>query len=219
MLNFAWRVNIQLNHYKHTETIWARASMFVQPVQRGFEILSNLVREQFDILQMLTHIFLPVLFTVIQIPVKHSITIHDMVKQTNARVYSCLGLENIQRFFTRKVLYKFDLEYKQRLSVLNLESLEYQRLKTDLEMYYKIIHNLIDLNCEDFFKFSRHLLTRSHNLTLTKPICKTNLYLNSFSNRVINVWNKLPINVVNAPSLPSFVNSIKKIDFSSFLIF
>ena len=121
------------------------------------------------------------------------------------------SIENIQRFFTRKVLYKFDLEYKQRLSVLNLESLEYRRLKTDLVMYYKIIHNLIDLNCEDFFKFSRHSLTRSHNLTLTKPICKTNLYLNSFSNRLINVWNKLPIDVVNAPSLPSFVNSIKKL--------
>ena len=30
----------------------------------------------------------------------------------------------------------------------------------------------INLNCEDFFKFSRHSLTRSHNLTLTKPICK-----------------------------------------------
>ena len=127
------------------------------------------------------------------------------------------SIENIQRFFTRKVLYKFDLEIW--LSVLNLESLEYRRLKTDLVMYYKIIHNLIDLNCEDFFKFSRHSLTRSHNLTLTKPICKTNLYLNSFSNRLINVWNKLPIDVVNAPSLPSFVNSIKKIDFSPFLIF
>ena len=104
-------------------------------------------------------------------------------------------------------------------SVLNLESLEYRRLKTDLVMYYKIIHNLIDLNCKDFLKFSRHSFTRSHNLTLTKPICKTNLYLNSFSNRLINVWNRLPSEVVNAPSLSSFVNSIKKIDFSPFLIF
>ena len=97
---------------------------------------------------------------------------HDR-KQNHIYVgYICISIqsiENIQRFFTRKVLYKFDLEYKQRLSVLNLESLEYRRLKTHLVMYYKIIHNLIDLNCENFFKFSRHSLTRSHNLTLTKP--------------------------------------------------
>ena len=71
------------------------------------------------------------------------------------------------------------------------------------------------LNPNDFLKFFIHSFTRSHNVKLTKPICNTNLYLNLFSKRLINAWNKLPSEVVNASCLSSFVNSIKKISLYS----
>ena len=39
-------------------------------------------------------------------------------------------------------------------TILNLESLEVRRLHFDLAMYFKIIHNLVDLNFDDLFVWS-----------------------------------------------------------------
>ena len=47
------------------------------------------------------------------------------------------------------------LSYPERLSVLNLETLELRRLKADLVMYYTIINNLIVINFDDLFTTMR----------------------------------------------------------------
>ena len=51
-------------------------------------------------------------------------------------------------------------------------------------------------------------LTRSHKFKLLKPRVNTNIFLNFFTNRVINKWNGLPCKVVEADSLNSFKNYI-----------
>ena len=43
------------------------------------------------------------------------------------------------------------LNYNDRLQRLKLESLELWRLKADLMMYYKIVHEVVDLEFDDFF--------------------------------------------------------------------
>ena len=59
--------------------------------------------------------------------------------------------------------------YEQRLQILNLESLELRRVKADLTMYFKIINNFVDLNCDDFYKFSSNA-TRTNGFKLLMPI-------------------------------------------------
>ena len=56
--------------------------------------------------------------------------------------------------------------YEQRLQILNLESFELRRVKADLTMYFKIINNFVDLNCDDFLKFSSNA-TRTIRLQIT----------------------------------------------------
>ena len=63
-------------------------------------------------------------------------------------------IESVQATFTRLVCRKINIKYesyKHRLSFFNLVTLEIQRIKYDLVLILKIIHNLIDLQFDDFF--------------------------------------------------------------------
>ena len=115
-------------------------------------------------------------------------------------------IERIQRYFTRRVLNRNGLLYTERLLLLNLESLEIRRIKSDLKMCYKIFFNgLCDLDVTKFCLFAPiSSVTRGHNKKLIKPICHSNWQLNFFSSRVVNYWNSLPPEFVNAKSIGSF---------------
>ena len=67
-------------------------------------------------------------------------------------------VENVQRYFTRRLFPKFSTTYPERLKLLDLESLEHRRLKFDLKMYYQIIHGLVSLDVNKFCVF----LPKSH---------------------------------------------------------
>ena len=77
------------------------------------------------------------------------------------------AIESVQRYFTRRINRIKALTYKERLFILNIESLEVRRIKRDLVMCYKIVNNLIDLQCESFFKFSS-VSTRGHSFKIVK---------------------------------------------------
>ena len=84
-------------------------------------------------------------------------------------------LENVQRYFTRRVYYRCKLEckhdYPDRLVHLQLESLELRRLYNDITMVYKIVHKLTRLNDDVLLSYynanyNYHVLTRGHTLKL-----------------------------------------------------
>ena len=56
------------------------------------------------------------------------------------------AIENVQRYFTRRIYSLRDLSYFTRLAVLDLEPLDLRRLRMDLSLYYKIFNNLTCLN-------------------------------------------------------------------------
>jgi len=96
------------------------------------------------------------------------------------------AIESEQRYFTRRINRIKALTYKE---ILNIESLEVRRIKRDLVMCYKIVNNLIDLQCERFFKFLS-ISTRGHSFKIVKPpLVKNNLALNLFQYRVVEYWN------------------------------
>ena len=106
-----------------------------------------------------------------------------------------------------------EFEYEERLHRLRLPSLVFRRVRGDMIEVYKIIHDLYDP------KTTKSLLTlvpedaphtRTNTLKLTKNRTNHNKYANFFTNRVINVWNSLPCDIVNAPSINSFKNKFDK---------
>jgi len=66
---------------------------------------------------------------------------------------------------------------------------------------------------------------RGHDYKLLKRHCHSQLRLQFFSYRVVNLWNNLPVDVMSAPSLNSFKGRIDNywndyqfsLDFDSFM--
>ena len=72
---------------------------------------------------------------------------------------------------------------------------------------FKIV-NGEDVDRNMFFKFKDGSRTRGPKAALVKEQCRLNMRKYSFSQRVINQWNKLPNDCVNASSLNMFKNRI-----------
>lgn len=125
-------------------------------------------------------------------------------------------VERVLRNFTRRFPGLRELTYSQRLKRLDLLSLEEQRLRVDLIYTYRIIHNLIDLNFDEFFQYSK-APTRTNGYKLYKTYFRLDSSKGFFSNRVIDPWNDLPIDIVNSPTLNIFKAGLKNVDLSRFL--
>ena len=97
------------------------------------------------------------------------------------------------------------LPYDQRLT-----ELEDRRLRADLIEVYKIIHGLSSVSFHSFFEFCHHDRTRGHTLKLHKHSVRTDLRQHFFTERIINVWNKLDEDTVSASSLNSFKRRLQK---------
>ena len=61
-----------------------------------------------------------------------------------------------------------------------------------------------------FFKIKESKITRWHNYTLVKKQRRLDVRTYTFSQRTINVWNKLSIDCVHATSVHMFDNKIDK---------
>jgi len=73
--------------------------------------------------------------------------------------------------------------YQERLTVLNLETLEYRRLSSDLTMYYKVFHNLTPWASSDYFNIvipPHNIHSVHHDFNICKPLCRTNIFANDF---------------------------------------
>jgi len=114
-------------------------------------------------------------------------------------------MERIQRRATRMVQGMKKLSYAERLRVLGLQTLEQRRVRGDMIEVFKIMTGREDVDPEKFFcrAEGRHG-TRGHGYKLFKPRCRTGLRANFFSQRVIESWNRLPTEVVYAPSICAF---------------
>ena len=107
-------------------------------------------------------------------------------------------IENVQRRATRLVKCLKHLSYEDRLKTLGLPSLEYRIERSDMIQVYKIMHGIDKVDKDKVL---------SNVWSLIKIVQKRSRLLvrtNSFSNRVVDSWNSLTEDVVNAPSLNAF---------------
>ena len=68
---------------------------------------------------------------------------------------------------------------------------------------YKIFHGLIDTNVSNFFRINRNN-NRGHNFKIVLEKCRLNIRKQFYSQRVVNDWNRLPSDVVNAKDVLTF---------------
>ena len=60
------------------------------------------------------------------------------------------------------------------------------------------------------FAVDNNLITREHIFKLKKPPFKTIIRQHFFNNYVVNNWNTLPFDAINATSINSFKNKLDK---------
>jgi len=78
--------------------------------------------------------------------------------------------------------------------VLNLETLEYRRLSSDLTMYYKVFHTLTPWAPSDYFNIvipPHNLHSVQNDFNIRVPLCR--IFANDFINHRVSAWNSLPI--------------------------
>jgi len=113
-------------------------------------------------------------------------------------------LEKIQHRATRLIPALAKFEYKKRLEILGLTTLYVRRVRGDLIQAYKILNGIEKVEFLKGFKPNAFQLSRGNGLRLEREITNCTPRHFFFANRIVNIWNKLPSNVVKAKSVNSF---------------
>ena len=131
-----------------------------------------------------------------------------------------------QATFTRLVWRKLNIKYesyKHGPSFFNFDTLEIRRIKYDLILIFKTIHNLIDLQFDDFFFISpsfKLYQLRRHKLHLNKPVPSATLIrVSFFLYQATSLWNQLPSDIVMSEPLGLFKKKLNHYSFAKIAIF
>ena len=115
----------------------------------------------------------------------------------------------MQRQFTKHIAVLQELSYSERLTALNLKSVEYRCLCLDLYLLYKIMFGTCDVDRDDG-------PTRGHRYKVMLEHCTNSYRKNFFVQRVAPIWNSLPASIVDFSSFASFKQSLNKVNLHIF---
>ena len=76
-------------------------------------------------------------------------------------------------------------------------------MRGDVIQMYKIIHLIDDVGNRTLFHLVEDSGTRGHKLKITKNQSRTVMRQHTFTQRIVDLWNGLPKNIVTAPSSSS----------------
>ena len=112
-------------------------------------------------------------------------------------------IEGVQRRATRLSRDLRNEPYNIRLTTLGLPTLQFRRERADMLQVFKILNGYEDIDSSRLFTLSSTGL-RGHSLKLFKERSRLLLRKQTFTQHVVDSWNNLPENVVNAPSINVF---------------
>ena len=121
------------------------------------------------------------------------------------------AIERVQSSFTKRLPGTAGLSYKDRLQKFDLEPLELRRLKADLIVLYKILNGLIDINFNSRFAFAPESRTRGHHLKLPTSSFRLDVGKFTYANRIVKVWNALPVRIVSSTTLSTFKKELNRV--------
>lgn len=116
-------------------------------------------------------------------------------------------LERIQRATTKLAPELSELTCEERLSKLELPTLEQRRERGDLLTIYRIMKNMEILDREDLLIWDTRN-TRGHGKKLKKDNYRRDVKRNSFPHRVVDVWNNLDEKIVCAKTIHEFKTNL-----------
>jgi len=75
---------------------------------------------------------------------------------------------------------------------------------------YKILHGIYDTAVSPVLPTCQDSVTRGNNFKLVKNFCRYDMRKYVFTQRIINMWNSLPVRVVNSSLVNSFKNNLDR---------
>lgn len=175
---------------EHINTIVKKANSFLYVIKRSFQLIT-------------TNVFLKIYKTYIRPLLEYAVQVWNPYLAKDIDL-----LESVQRRAT-KIPYKLRKKsYGKRLEILHLTTLSERRLRGDLIETYKILTGQYNLPIKDMFVLKSSRFQRGHSLKLNRSHANTNVAYHFLTNRIVNVWNELPADVVSAPSVNSFKNRL-----------
>ena len=120
---------------------------------------------------------------------------------------------NVQRHFTKRLPGLWNVPYIERMRRLELKSLETRRIINDIILFYKIIHQLIDVDLNQFFTLNSNS-TRGHQYKVNMQYARLNCRKFSFICRTIPKWNNLSSNIVEAENILTFKRMLEEVNFT-----
>ena len=114
-------------------------------------------------------------------------------------------IEQVQKNAARFVCNNYDRSTSSSdlVSTLDWDTLEIRRLAQQASMFYKIRNGLVGIPFPPVV-----IPNPRHNGMYCQPQCSVLNFSYSFYIRTIRVWNRLPEQIINAPSLKTFNNSV-----------
>ena len=111
-------------------------------------------------------------------------------------------------------LYSWSFSHHDRLTKLNLKTLEYRRTFFDLILLFKIINGLSELNFSDYFSIRNvpYSLRGSRLKIECKAKFKTQQFCNSFFGRVPPIWNALSDEITSQTNIGAFKQKLNNFD-------
>ena len=98
---------------------------------------------------------------------------------------------------------------------LGLESLESRRVRYDLIQAYKIINGVDNVDLNSWFNLvgpnpSQTTRLTSYHSNIIPQRARTDIRRYFFTNRVVNLWNSIPTDIKDQPTLTGFKTNLDK---------
>ena len=120
-------------------------------------------------------------------------------------------IKNVQRRATKQIPSLKNLEYTDRLKKLKMPTLKYRHLRGDMIETFKIINGIYDREVtEGLLDLDQNTRTRGNDKKLKKKYSKLNILKFSFTNRIVDIWNSLPNEVITAKTVNNFEINLDK---------
>ena len=124
-------------------------------------------------------------------------------------------IEMVQRRAARYTTNRFrnTSSVSSMLDHLQWESLESRRSKIQLTLFFKVIHNLIDIPADQYLTPSTSRTRATHSKRYRRFSPSTDSFKYSFFPRTVPLWNSLPAVIAEAPFLVSFKEGLSTLSF------
>ena len=123
-------------------------------------------------------------------------------------------LERIQWRGTKFILGQNDISYEDRLKCLNMLSLEKRRYLFDVVFLYKVLNGYLNIELTPLLNFyskaDPYKFRHVDDYSLKRNYARTTKFKNSYFNRIVEMWNSLPLEIRLAPNLEAFKSKVKK---------